>query len=75
MVACLVTKDYVTALKLFAVVCCYGYKDGNGLKLEKIAQFIQVLKLCVEKMAKKVLVSLLEFIWTRLISGSYTKLL
>ena len=31
-----VIKDYLTALKLFSVVCCYDGKDGNGLKLGKI---------------------------------------
>ena len=32
-----------------------GGEDGNGLKLEKISQFFQVLKLCLEKIASKLL--------------------
>ena len=31
-----VTKDYVTTLKLFAVVCCFDSEGTNGLKLENI---------------------------------------
>ena len=32
-----VAKDYVTTLKLFAVVCCFGSESTNGLKLENIS--------------------------------------
>ena len=32
-----------------------GGEDGNGLKLEKISQFFQVLKLCLEKIVSKLL--------------------
>ena len=31
----LLTTDYLVALKLFPVVCCYGLQDGNVLKLAK----------------------------------------
>ena len=43
-----VTKDFITALKLFPVVCCYDGEDGGGLKLEKLAN------LCLEKIPKKI---------------------
>ena len=33
-----VIKDYVTPLKLFTVVRCFGGEGTNGLKLEKIRQ-------------------------------------
>ena len=33
----LLLKTYLTALKLFPVVCCYGWKGWNGLKLEQTA--------------------------------------
>ena len=51
----LVSKDYITALKLFPVLCCCADgEDGNGLKLENVCQFFQVVTLCVEKKGQKI---------------------
>ena len=48
-------KDYITALNVLLSSVVTGDEDGNRLKLEKISQFFQVLKLCLEKIASKFL--------------------
>ena len=48
-------KDYITTLSILLSSVVTGGEDGNGLKLEKISQFFQVLKLCLEKIASKLL--------------------
>ena len=35
-----VTKDYVTTLKLFVVVCCFGSEGTNGLKLDSSSEIV-----------------------------------
>ena len=47
----LLAKDYLKVLKLFPVAS--DGMDGDGLKLEKIGQFFQVLILRVPKILKK----------------------
>ena len=47
----LLAKDYLKVLKLFPVAS--DGMDGDGLKLEKIDQFFQVLILRVPKILKK----------------------
>ena len=42
-------------MKLFTFVLDMDGEDGNGLKVENIGQFFQVLTLCFEKIATKLL--------------------
>ena len=41
-------KDYITTLNILLSSVVTGGEDGNGLKLEKIGHFFQVLN-CLEK--------------------------
>ena len=38
----MVTKDYVTTLKQFAVFCCFESEGTNGLKLENISLMFSI---------------------------------
>ena len=57
-----VTKDYITALNLFTIICFYRWLGWKWVELKKISLFLQVFKLSW-KNEKKVygLLSLLNF--------------
>ena len=49
-------KDNLTALKLFPIVCCYGWQGWKWIELEKIGPIFSSFDARPSKITKKIIV-------------------